>query len=106
MLNLPSMAVSIGYGASEEMRAHLAEQALIIMDYILRCPMPRLTFCNLNGPAPRPAVKPAKIRPSARPSSPMTRGAVNPGVKYFWLQVGVRVLEPEAAATALLMDAI
>ncbi len=108
MLNLPSMAVSIGYGASEEMRAHLAEQALIIMDYILRRPMPRLTFCNLNGPALPPGqVKPAKIAPISEAFFlDDYEERVNPrGIKYFWLQAGVRYETPEPGSDlALLMD--
>src|SRR5690606_18990955 len=64
MLYLPSMAISIDFGANEEMREKLAEQALLIMDYILKRPMPRLTFCNLNAPnMPADQVKPVKIAP-------------------------------------------
>lgn len=98
MLNLPSMAVSIGYGADEDMRVHLAEQALAIMSYILRRPMPRLTFCNLNGPAlPRDQVKPAKIAPISEAFFlDGYEERVNPrGVKYFWLEDGVKYEQPE-----------
>jgi len=98
MLNLPSMAISIAFGADEDMRVHLAEQALVIMDYILRRPMPRLTFCNLNGPAlPPEQVKPAKIAPiSEAYYLDAYEERVNPrGIKYFWLEGGVKFEEPE-----------
>lgn len=98
MLNIPSMAISIGFGADEEMRVHLAEQALIIMEYILKRPMPRLTFCNLNGPALPPAqVKAARMAPISEAFFlDDYEERVNPrGVKYFWLEDGVRYEQPE-----------
>ncbi|MDD4080278.1 MAG: 5'/3'-nucleotidase SurE [Eubacteriales bacterium] len=108
MLNLPSMAISIGVGADEDMRVHLAEQALVIMEYILRRPMPRLTFCNLNGPAlHRGEVRPAKIAPiSEAYFLDDYEERVNPrGIKYFWLEEGVRYEKPEPGSDlALLME--
>ncbi len=98
MLYLPSMAISIGYGADEDMRVHLAEQALELMNYILKRPMPRLTFCNLNGPAlPRDQVKPAKMAPISEAFFlDDYEERINPrGQKYFWLEDGVRYEEPE-----------
>lgn len=92
MLYLPSMAISIATGADEEMRVKLAEQALLIMDYILKRPMPRLTFCNLNAPSlPANEVKPVKIAPISESywlDEYVER--VNPrGQKYYWLEDGV-----------------
>lgn len=101
MLYMPSMAISIGLKAEEDMRAMVAEQALQIMEYIISHPMPRLTFCNLNMPAlPRDKVKPVKI-------APMSQGfyldeyveRVNPrGQKYYWIENGA-VIEPGEAGT-------
>lgn len=98
MLYLPSMAISIETRSTEPMREKLAEQALLIMDYILKRPMPRLTFCNLNAPGlPPELVKPAKI-------APISEGywlddyveRVNPrGQRYYWLQDGVMKEEAE-----------
>ncbi|MGI6687506.1 MAG: 5'/3'-nucleotidase SurE [Christensenellales bacterium] len=98
MLNIPSMAISIAYGADETMRAHLAEQALMIMGYILKRPMPRLTFCNLNAPAlPPDQVKAAKMAPISEAFFlDDYEERINPrGIKYFWLEDGVRYETPE-----------
>ena len=92
MLYLPSMAISIESGATEDMRVKVAENALMIMDYILKRPMPRLTYCNLNAPSlPPHEVKPVKIAPISESywlDEYVER--VNPrGQRYFWLQDGV-----------------
>ena len=92
MLYLPSMAVSIQSNATEDMRIHLAEQALMIMDYILKRPMPRLTFCNLNAPSlPPKEVKHGKLAPISESywlDEYVER--VNPrGQRYYWLEDGV-----------------
>ncbi|HSK68432.1 MAG TPA: 5'/3'-nucleotidase SurE [Candidatus Limnocylindria bacterium] len=106
MLYLPSMAISIGTGADEDMRQMVAEQALQIMDYIVTHPMPRLTFCNLNMPAlARGKVKPVRI-------APMSQGfyldeyveRVNPrGQRYFWIEDGVVVEPPEEGTDVQLL---
>ncbi|NLE20100.1 MAG: 5'/3'-nucleotidase SurE [Clostridiales bacterium] len=98
MLYLPSMAVSIQTGADEDMRRMLAEHAMMLMDYIMKRPMPRLTFCNLNAPAlPRSQVKPARIVPISQSfylDEYVER--VNPrGQKYFWIKDGIVIEEPE-----------
>ncbi len=51
MLYLPSMAISIGYGADEDMRVHLADAGAGTDELYPQAPHARLTFCNLNGPA-------------------------------------------------------
>ncbi len=92
MLYLPSMAISIATKATEEMRVQLAEYALLIMEYIKKRPMPRLTFCNLNAPAlPPQEVKHPRIAPVSESfwlDDYVER--VNPrGLRYYWLEDGV-----------------
>lgn len=99
MLYLPSMAVSIETKATEDMRVKLAENALMIMEYIIKRPMPRLTFCNLNAPAiPPDQVKPVKITPISDSywlDEYVER--INPrGQRYYWLEDGVMKEAPEA----------
>ena len=93
MLYLPSMAISIGASATEDMRVKLAEYAVLIMEYIVcKRPMPRLTFCNLNAPAIAPElVRPPKIASvSAGFWLDEYVERVNPrGHRYFWLKDGV-----------------
>jgi len=107
MLYLPSMAISIESHADEDMLVHLAEQALMIMDYIIKRPMPRLTFCNLNAPCLPPGkVKPAKITPLSESywlDEYVER--VNPrGQRYFWLENGVLKEEAEAGTDAIMIQ--
>lgn len=107
MLYLPSMAISIESHADEDMLVHLAEQALMIMDYIIKRPMPRLTFCNLNAPCLPPGkVKPAKITPISESywlDEYVER--VNPrGQRYFWLENGVLKEEAEAGTDAVMIQ--
>ena len=108
MLYLPSMAVSLGYGADEDMRAMVAEQALQLMDYILQHPMPRLTFCNLNSPAlPRHQIKPVKIAPMSQSfyiDDYVER--VNPrGGRYFWMEDTIVTEPPEEGSDVNLLEA-
>jgi 5'-nucleotidase len=107
MLYLPSMAISIEMRADEDMRVHLAEQALMIMDYIVRRPMPRLTFCNLNAPCLPPGkVKPAKITPISESywlDEYVER--INPrGQRYFWLEDGVMKEKAEAGTDVAMIQ--
>ncbi len=108
MLYLPSMAISIQTKADEDMRLMLAEHALLIMDYIFKHPMPRLTFCNLNAPSlPREQVKPVKIAPLAQSfylDDYVER--VNPrGQRYFWIEDGAETEAPETGTDVQLMRA-
>lgn len=106
MLYLPSMAISVDFGANEEMREKLAEQALLIMDYILKRPMPRLTFCNLNAPnMPADQVKPVKIAPISESYwLDDYDERVNPrGQRYFWLQDGYMKEDPEPGSDVALI---
>lgn len=107
MLYLPSMAISIESHADEDMLVHLAEQALMIMDYIVRRPMPRLTFCNLNAPCLPPGkVKPAKITPISESywlDEYVER--INPrGQRYFWLEDGVMKEKAEAGTDVAMIQ--
>lgn len=54
MLYIPSIAVSIDYGADESMYENLANFALDKLDDILLHPMPRMSFLNINAPAIAP----------------------------------------------------
>lgn len=106
MLYLPSMAISIEGKATEAMREHLAEQALMIMEYIVKRPMPRLTFCNLNAPClPREMVKPAKIAPISESywlDEYVER--TNPrGQRYYWLEDGVMKEQAEEGSDVALI---
>ena len=108
MLYLPSMAISIDTGADEDMRTMLAEHALLIMAYILKHPMPRLTFCNLNAPSlPRDQVKHAKIAPLGQSfylDEYVER--VNPrGQRYFWIEDGAMIEPPEDGTDKQLLKA-
>lgn len=108
MLYLPSMAVSIQTKADEDMRLMLAEHALLIMDYIMKHPMPRLTFCNLNAPSlPREQVKPAKIVPLAQGfyiDDYVER--VNPrGQRYYWIEDKAEIESPEDGTDVQLLRA-
>ena len=107
MLYLPSMAISISTKATEEMREKLAEHALIIMEYIKKRPMPRLTFCNLNAPAiPVNEVRHPKIAPVSTSywlDDYVER--VNPrGLRYFWLEDGVNKEKAEEGSDVDLID--
>jgi len=106
MLYLPSMAISIETKATEEMRVKLAEQALLIMDYIHKRPMPRLTFCNLNAPSlPPDQVKPVKIAPISESywlDEYVER--INPrGQRYYWLEDGVMKEQAEEGTDVALI---
>lgn len=106
MLYLPSMAVSIETNADESMRVKLAEMAMLIMDYIIKRPMPRLTFCNLNAPSIPPGeVKPVKIAPISQSywlDDYVER--VNPrGQRYYWLENGIMKEEAEAGSDVALI---
>ncbi len=107
MLYLPSMAISISTKATEEMREKLAEHALIIMEYIKKRPMPRLTFCNLNAPAiPVNEVRHPMIAPVSTSywlDDYVER--VNPrGLRYFWLEDGVNKEKAEEGSDVDLID--
>ena len=106
MLYLPSMAISIETRADENMRAKLAEQALLIMEYIIKRPMPRLTFCNLNAPSiPPDKVKPVKITPISQSywlDDYVER--VNPrGQRYYWLEDGALKEDAEEGSDVALI---
>ena len=106
MLYLPSMAISIETRADESMRIKLAEQALLIMEYIIKRPMPRLTFCNLNAPSiPPDRVKPAKITPISQSywlDDYVER--VNPrGQRYYWLEDGALKEDAEEGSDVALI---
>lgn len=96
MLNIPAIAVSIGVGADQAMRKHLARIALSIMDRLNEKPLPRLTFCNLNAPAlPVDKLKDFAVCPisdSYYLDAYVQR--VNPrGVPYFWIEAGEQMEE-------------
>ena len=106
MLYLPSMAISIETRADESMRIKLAEQALLIMEYIIKRPMPRLTFCNLNAPSiPPDRVKPVKITPISQSywlDDYVER--VNPrGQRYYWLEDGALKEDAEEGSDVALI---
>lgn len=106
MLYIPAMAVSIAFEADEDMRRNLAQEALRWMEFIIKHPMPRLTFCNLNAPALPPGeVKPVKL-------SPISQGfyldryveRVNPrGVRYFWLEDSMETEDPDEGSDMALL---
>ncbi len=48
---MQSVALSIDVGASEEMRVNLAELAMKKLDYLVKNPMPRMCFLNINAPS-------------------------------------------------------
>lgn len=50
MMYIPSMAVSVQFGASEKMYRHLAEKAVELAEKFEGEKMPRFTFINLNAP--------------------------------------------------------
>lgn len=108
MLYLPSMAISIEYGANEDMRAMVAEQALQLMDYIIRHPMPRLTFCNLNSPAlPRNQIKPVKIAPMSQSfyKDDYVERVSPRGGRYFWMEDSIATETPEEGSDLQLIEA-
>lgn len=107
MLYLPSMAISIRVGADEDMRTMVAEHAMMIMDYISKHPMPRLTFCNLNAPnLPRNKMKPVRIAPISESYwLDEYQERINPrGFKYFWLEAGEIKEAPEADSDVQLIE--
>lgn len=105
MLNIPAIAVSIGVGADEAMRRHLADLALTVMDLLKGRPMPRHTFCNLNAPAlPVEQLKELAFCPisdSYYLDAYVQR--VNPrGIPYFWIEAGEQ-MEESAPGTDVAM---
>ena len=96
MLNIPSMALSIGVNATEEMLKNLADFAFELLPRLVEKPMPRLTFLNINAESyPPEELKGGRICP-ASDSFYMDRYVrrVNPrGVPYFWIEAGA-VTEP------------
>lgn len=103
MMYVPSLAVSLGYGNTQEMRTHLAKMALRLAGYLVSHPMPRLTFGNLNAPAVAPReLKPLRL---AAISDSFYRNGyvkrVSPrGAAYFWIDDNTN-LEPPAPGTDL-----
>lgn len=64
MLYIPSLAVSIDTDATEEMRENIANIALDLIEDLIKNPMPRLCFCNLNAPAiPVDKIKGIRLAP-------------------------------------------
>lgn len=92
MLNIPSMALSIGVRATEEMIENLADFALDLLPHFKERTMPRLSFLNINAEAiPPEQLKGARLCPISD-SFFMDRYVqrVNPrGVPYFWIEAGV-----------------
>lgn len=88
---LPSIAVSIESGATEEMRENVALETMRVMKYLRENPMPRMTFCNINSPAlPRESIR--GIRMAGISHAFFTDGYIkrtNPRTNpYFWMEVG------------------
>ncbi len=95
---LPSIAVSIEYGATEEMRENVAKEALRMMAYLHENPMPRMTFCNINSPAlPKESIR--GTRKAAISHAFFTDGYIkrtNPRTNpYFWMETGAGQEEAE-----------
>lgn len=89
MLYIPSLAVSVQIGADEALLRFAARKAIELAQYLMRHPMPRLTFCNLNVPRLAPEdIKPVHLATIA--DSYYLDGyeqRINPrGVSYFWLE--------------------
>ena len=93
MLNIPSMALSIGVNASEAMIENLANFALDLLPYFKEKTLPRLTFLNINAEAiPPEQLKGARLCPISD-SFFIDRYVqrVNPrGVPYFWIEAGAQ----------------
>lgn len=101
MLNIPSMALSIGVHATDEMVRNLADFALDLLPALKEKPMPRLTFLNINAEAIEPdKLKGARLCPIS--DSFYVDGYVrriNPrGIPYFWIESGT-VLEKAKPGT-------
>ena len=91
MLNIPSIALSIGINATEDMLKNLANIALEFIPRLKEKSMPRMTFLNINAESyPPQELKGARICPISD-SFYMDRyiRRVNPrGVPYFWIEAG------------------
>ncbi|NLA53068.1 MAG: 5'/3'-nucleotidase SurE [Clostridiales bacterium] len=92
MLNIPSMALSIGVNATDEMLNNLSEFALDLLPRLHEKSMPRLTFLNINVESyPISELKGPRICP-ASDSFYTDRyiKRINPrGVPYFWIEAGM-----------------
>ncbi len=101
MLNIPSMALSIGMHATEEMIANLASFALDLLPFFKERTMPRLTFLNINAEAIAPEkLKGGRLCPISD-SFFMDRYVqrTNPrGIPYFWIESGAQT-EPVKPGT-------
>lgn len=103
---LPSIAVSIETDATEDMREHLAKEALRMMEYLHQNPMPRMTFCNINAPALSPEhIK--GIRRASISQAFFTDGYVKctapRGTPYFWMDAGSEPEKAEAGSDLYLL---
>lgn len=94
---LPAIAVSVEYRATQEIFQKAAETALDMAEHLVKNPMPRFTFCNINVPAVSPeSIK--GIRLSTVSDSFYTDGYVQRrdplGRPYFWMELGGGLEEP------------
>ena len=101
MLNIPSIAVSLGENSTPEMQDNIANIALEVMTRIKDRPLPRLTFVNLNARAlPPKELKGLIVCPMSDAfylDNYVKR--VNPrGVPYFWITPEAE-MEPYAEGT-------
>lgn len=101
MLNIPSIAISLGEGATEDMMENMAQVALELMNRLLEKPLPRLTFASLNARSiPPEQLKGLAVCPlsdSFYLDSYIKRE--NPrGLPYFWIAPGAE-MEPSAEGT-------
>lgn len=101
MLNIPSIALSLGEGADSEMLDSLSQVGLELMNRLLEKPLPRLTFANLNARSVPPrelrGIAVCPLSDSFYLDSYVRRE--NPrGVTYFWIEPGVN-MEPSAPGT-------
>ena len=102
-LYIPALAVSIMRGATDEMRAHLANMAVEMAEKFQKEKFPRFACLNLNAPAlPPEQLKPLKICPLSQAYFlDRYEKRVSPqGEPYFWLGandtsgVPLELLEP------------
>ncbi len=88
MMYLPSMAVSIERGATEDMLNHLASFAVQLAEYLVTVELPRLMVVNLNAPAlPKEQLKPLRLCPlSDAYFIDHYEGRTSPhGQSYYWM---------------------
>lgn len=101
MLNIPSIAISLGEESDMAMQENIALVALELMDRLIDKPLPRLTFANLNARSlPPHELKGLVVCPMSDSfylDSYVKRE--NPrGVPYFWIAPGSE-MEPSAPGT-------